>query len=105
MNNLQEYKKNHLLPNGRTIEETENRINKTLERIYIDSWKKGVSVTYTDERCQGENYYISANMDGSEDLVFFDVKNRKYSVIERVAQEGKGKFAYLTKNLIVLVSA
>ena len=37
------------------------------------------------------------NPDGSEDLVSYDTETRSYQVLSRVAQAGKGRYAYLIK--------
>lgn len=69
------------LSNGKTIKEVNEEVSKEVERIYLEGWKKG-------------NIYL-ANPDGSEDLVEFNRKERNFKVISRVADKGKGRYAYL----------
>ena len=64
-----------------------------LESIYLEGWAKGIAIPFKDKE---GNIYL-ANPDGSEDLVEFNRKERSYKVIARVAQAGKGRYAYLNK--------
>ena len=43
---------------------------------------------------EGKKVFL-ANPDGSDDEVTFDVKTRKYTVIQQVAAPGMGKMSYL----------
>ena len=45
-------------------------------------------------RNEGKKVFL-ANPDGSDDEVIFDVKTRKYTVIQQVAAPGRGKMSYL----------
>lgn len=51
------------LPNGKTIGEVNNRVHGEVEKIYLDSWAKGVAVPYFDE----EGNIFLANADGAGD--------------------------------------
>lgn len=84
-----------ILSNGNTVRLTEKRHNERIEQVYKSYWDKGISPKYQDERCKAPNEFIAANKDGSEDLVKFNAEDRTYSVISRVSEIGKGKFAYL----------
>ena len=64
--------------------------SREVERIYLDAWAKGISVPYFE----GKKVFL-ANPDGSDDEVTFDVKTRKYTVIQQVAAPGRGKMSYL----------
>lgn len=88
-----EYKEieNIKLPNGKTIKEVNEEVRQEVERIYLEGWAKGIAIPFKDK--QG-NLYL-ANPDGSEDLVEFNRKDRRYKVISRVAQTGQGRYAYL----------
>lgn len=86
---------NVILSNGNTVSLTEERHNERIEQVYKDYWEKGVSPKYQDERCKAPDEFIAANKDGSEDLVKFNAGDRTYSVLRRVSEIGKGKFAYL----------
>lgn len=79
------------LTNGKTVKEANRDAHREIERIYLESWAKGVSVPFWDDK---GNIYL-ANPDGSEDKVLFESKTRTYHVIARTAQAGQGKYAYL----------
>ena len=79
------------LSNGKTVKEVNEDVFKEVEHIYVEGWAKGISIPFWDT--QG-NFYL-ANPDGSEDLVEFNRKERSYKVISRVADKGKGRYAYL----------
>lgn len=79
------------LANGKTVKEANYDAQREIERIYQESWAKGVSVPFWDEK---GNIFL-ANPDGSEDRVSFEVKTRTYHVIDRIAQAGQGRYAYL----------
>lgn len=82
------------LSNGKTIKEVNEEVRKEVERIYLEGWSKGISIPFKDEK---GNIYL-ANPDGSEDLVEFNRYERSYKVISRIAEKGKGKYAYLLNN-------
>ena len=83
--------KNFKLSNGKTIAQVENEMKLGIEKLYLDAWAKGMSVPYCDE-----NYQLHlANPDGSDDLVDFDTDTKTYTFLSRVAEPGKGRFAYL----------
>lgn len=79
------------LSNGKTIKEVNEEVSKEIERIYLEGWTKGIAIPFWDK--QG-NFYL-ANPDGSEDLVEFNREKRIYKIITRVAEKGKGRYAYL----------
>lgn len=79
------------LSNGKTIKEVNEEVSKEVERIYLEGWKKGIAIPFWDKQ---ENFYL-ANPDGSEDLVEFNRKERNFKIISRVADKGKGRYAYL----------
>ena len=82
---------NFKLSNGKTIAQVENEMKLGIEKLYLDAWAKGMSVPYCDE-----NYQLHlANPDGSDDLVDFDTDTKTYTFLSRVAEPGKGRFAYL----------
>lgn len=86
-----------LLPNGRTIAETEQLHNERIKTVYAEYWSKGISPKYQDERCAEATLFIAANQDGSEDLVRFNPENRTYAHIRRLAEARKGNFLeYIT---------
>lgn len=62
-----------------------------MERIYFEGWTKCISIPFWDK----QGHFYLANPDGSEDLVEFNRKKRSYKVISKVADKGKGKYAYL----------
>jgi len=83
--------KNFKLSNGKTIAQVENEMKLGIEKLYLDAWAKGMSVPYCDE-----NYQLHlANPDCSDDLVDFDTDTKTYTFLSRVAEPGKGRFAYL----------
>lgn len=79
------------LSNGKTVKEANHDVSHEIERIYLESWAKGVSVPFWD----GNGNIYLANPDGSEDKVLFESKTRTYHVITRTAQAGQGRYAYL----------
>ena len=79
------------LPNGKTVKEVNEAVKREVERIYLESWKQGVSVPFFDEA--GATYL--ANPDGSEDKVSLDRSTRTYNIIVRTAKPGCGRHAYL----------
>ena len=79
------------LPNGKTARESNSDVGREIESIYLDSWKRGVSVPFFDN--VGNTYL--ANPDGSEDFVSLDRRTRTYRVIRRTAAPGKGRYSYL----------
>ena len=81
------------LSNGKTIKQVNEEVRREVERIYQEGWAKGIAILFKDRE---GNIYL-ANPDGSEDLVEFNRKERSYKVIARVAQAGKGRYAYLNK--------
>ena len=79
--------------NGKTIKQVNDEVREEVERIYLEGWAKGIAIPFKDK--DGKIYL--ANPDGSEDLVEFNRKERRYKVIARVAQAGEGRYAYLNK--------
>lgn len=79
------------LPNGKTVKAVNDAVKVEVERIYFESWMRGVSVPFFDD--DGTLYL--ANPDGSEDKVTLDRAARTYNIIMRTAQPGCGRFAYL----------
>ena len=79
------------LSNGKTIKQVNEEVRKEVERIYLEGWAKGIAIPFKDEE---GNIYL-ANPDGSEDLVEFNRKERSYKVLSRIAESGKGRYAYL----------
>jgi hypothetical protein len=79
------------LPNGKTVNAVNDAVRVEVERIYFESWMRGVSVPFFDD--DGTLYL--ANPDGSEDKVTLDRTTRTYNIIMRTAQPGCGRFAYL----------
>lgn len=80
-----------VLPNGKTVGEVNEAMRREIEKIYAESWQKGISVPFFDNE---GNIYL-ANPDGSEDLVRLDRKTRNYHVLHRTAQPGKGRYSHL----------
>lgn len=79
------------LPNGKTASEANRDASREIERIYLDSWQRGVSVPFFDN---AGNTYL-ANPDGSEDSVVLDRQTRTYRILRRTAAPGKGRYSYL----------
>ncbi len=79
------------LPNGKKATEVYKEVKQEVENIYLEGWSKGISIPFWDKE---GNFYL-ANPDGSEDLVSFDMDKRKYTVLSRIAEAGKGRYAYL----------
>lgn len=78
------------LSNGKSIKDINNHVHDEVEKIYLDSWSKGVAVPYFDEK---GNIFL-ANPDGSDDAVTFDSKTREYKVLKRIGAPGQGKMSY-----------
>lgn len=83
------------LTNGKSIREVNNAVHDEVEKIYLEAWRKGVSVPYFDE---AGNTFL-ANPDGSDDAVDFDVNTRRYTTRKRVAAPHHGRMAYLLSRL------
>lgn len=81
-----------ILPNGRTIEETELLHNERIKAVYAEYWSKGIAPKYQDERCTEPTQFIAVNQDDSEDLVRFEPESRTYTTIRRLTEAGKGRF-------------
>ena len=79
------------LPNGKTVGTVNRDVSNAIERIYLESWQKGVSVPFFDNT---GNTYL-ANPDGSEDRVTLDRRTRTYHILSRTAAPGKGRYSYL----------
>ncbi len=79
------------LPNGKTADESNRNAMRKIESIYLDSWRRGISVPFFDN---AGNTYL-ANPDGSEDHVVLDRNTRTYNIICRTADPGKGRYSYL----------
>ena len=79
------------LPNGKTGSEANRAASREIERIYLDSWQRGVSVPFFDN---AGNTYL-ANPDGSEDCVTLDRRTRTYKILRRTAAPGTGRYSYL----------
>ena len=82
---------NILLPNGQKAIDANRAASCEIERIYADSWQRGVSVPFFDN--DGNTYL--ANPDGSEDRVKLDRRSRTYLILQRTAAPGKGRYSYL----------
>jgi hypothetical protein len=70
-----------------------------IENLYVELWEKGLTPKYWDERCKSDSESISANVDGSEDLLLFNSENRTYTFLRQITPPGQGKFAYLTERV------
>lgn len=79
------------LPNWKTVKEVNDDVRKEVEYIYLEGWSKGISIPFWDK----QGHFYLANPDGSEDLVEFNRKERSYKIISRIADKGKGRYAYL----------
>lgn len=65
--------------------EVYENVRKEVERIYLEAWKKGISVPFFD----GKGNTFLVNPDGSEDLVLLDLHSRTYNIIRRTAVPGR----------------
>lgn len=79
------------LPNGMTGSEANHAASREIERIYLESWRQGISVPFFDN---AGNTYL-ANSDGSEDRVALDRRTRTYRILCRTAAPGTGRYSYL----------
>jgi hypothetical protein len=79
------------LPNGQTVSESNQAASREIERIYVDSWRRGVSVPFFDN----DGHIYLANPDGSEDRVALDRSSRTYRILSRTAAPGEGRYSYL----------
>ncbi len=79
------------LSNGQTASEANLAASREIEHIYVDSWRRGVSVPFFDNK---GNTYL-ANPDGSEDHVKLDRSSRTYRILRRTAAPGTGRYSYL----------
>ncbi len=82
-----------MLPNGKTIAETEQDAFELTRAMYAAAFRKGVPMFYRDKRVQFSHEFVRANPDGSEDLVSFDAASRSYTLIKNLTLAGKGFWA------------
>lgn len=82
-----------ILPNGKTIAETEAVAFSMTRALYAEAFSKGVPMFYRDNRAQTATEFVRANPDGSEDLVSFDASSRSYTLIQNLVTAGKGFWA------------
>lgn len=81
-----------------------------LHQDFAECWRKGIAFHYTNEmtRALGTKFFISANPDGSEDLVrmvymteplksFDDIQ---YQLEKHLCGKGKGQYYTLLKGLV-----
>lgn len=83
---MKAYKSTMILPNGRSIEETERLHNERIKAVYVEYWSKGIAPKYRDERCIQENEFVAVNQDGSENLVRLDLESREYTFIRKLTK-------------------
>ena len=79
----------------KSIQEQHEAMSKRTEELYRDSFQRGISMYYRDERATPPKQFIRANPDGSEDLVSLDAQTRQYTLIANLLPAGKGHWAYL----------
>ena len=85
-----------IMPEGRSIKQTNERSAKTVENLHREAFAKGLPMFYRDERCNKDNKeFIRANPDGSEDLVEYDFDSRSYTFVRHLLPEGKGYWSYI----------
>jgi hypothetical protein len=66
-----------------------------LEEFYITTFLSGKPVYYKDDRCASPTNIIRAEADGSETLINYDWQTNMETEIKKLANPGKGKYAYL----------
>jgi hypothetical protein len=66
-----------------------------LEEFYITTFLSGKPIYYKDKRCVSPSDIIRAEADGSETLINYDWQSNMETEIQRLADKGKGKYAYL----------
>lgn len=84
-----------VLPNDKTIGETELEAQTITRTLYAEAFRKGIPMFYKDQRTPKPKEFVRANPDGSEDLVCFDAQTRSYTIIRNLATAGKGYWSYL----------
>lgn len=75
-----------------------------LHQDFAECWRKGIAFHYTNEmtRALGTNFFISANPDGSEDLLrmTYDAKDVSYHLEKHLCGKGQGKYYHILRDLI-----
>jgi hypothetical protein len=66
-----------------------------LEEFYISTFLSGKPVYYKDKRCVSPSDIIRAEADGSEILINYDWQTNMETEIQKLANQGEGKYAYL----------
>jgi hypothetical protein len=66
-----------------------------LEEFYISTFLSGKPVYYKDKRCISPSDIIRAEADGSETLINYDWQTNMETEIQKLANQGEGKYAYL----------
>jgi hypothetical protein len=94
-----QFKKSTVLASGLTVAETERRMNERIANLYVEFWEKGLTPKYRDDRCKSDKEFISANADGSEDLLLFDSEKRSYTFLRQLVPPGQGEFTALTERI------
>jgi hypothetical protein len=66
-----------------------------LEEFYISTFLLGKPVYYKDKRCVSPSDIIRAEADGSETLINYDWQTNMETEIQKLANQGEGKYSYL----------
>jgi hypothetical protein len=83
------------LPNGLSLQQTNDRAEQAVINLHRDAFSKGVPMYYRDLRATPPKEFIRANPDGSEDLVSLDLSTAEYTLIRQLVPQGKGSWAFL----------
>ncbi|MBE9597845.1 hypothetical protein [Pedobacter sp. MC2016-24] len=83
-----------IMPSGKTQNETDALAKANQKNLYTQTFAKGHCIIYFDRRCR-EGHAIRANSYSSEELIKHDGAYNDI-LVSRLAEEGKGKYAYLS---------
>ncbi len=77
-------KRNKPIPNPKA-EQLEARLRKAGDQVRRDFFERGGPLTYQDERCPTEDYFIQEYEDGRIHLMHFEIYTGKFTLIKNLA--------------------
>jgi hypothetical protein len=66
-------------------EQLEARLRQAGDQVRRDFFTKGLPLTYQDDRCPTEDYFIQEYVDGRVNLVHFAIYTGKFTLIKNLA--------------------
>ena len=78
-------KRKSLTPDPKA-EQLEARLRKAGDQVRRDFFERGGPLTYQDERCPTEDYFIQEYEDGRVHLMHFEIFTGKFTLIKNLAE-------------------